>query len=190
MINPAPLANIEAVLLDVFLLELRLHLQAKLSWLTTAYGKAQALKRDKDGRTVVYPGVPALGGVEYISMLPDEHLGQFSWFDIPEYDIEDQGRPDKIYRTDASLIVWGDLRRIYPSDWQGRTVENVKNDVITALQAPGLSSGKVRLSRSYDRQSDIYRGYTDTEVENQYMMRPYVAFRLDLQLTFQPGTTC
>ena len=190
MLNPAPLVHTDAALLDLFLMALRTHLQANVSWLTTAYGNAQQLKRTKDNRTVTYPAVPALNGVEYIDMFPDEHLGQFSWFDIPSYSIEDRGRPDKIYKADASLIVWGDLRRMYAADWQGRTVEDAKNDVLTALEAPGLSGGKIRLKNTYNRQSDIYRGYTDSEVENQYMMRPYIAFRLELEMMFQPNTLC
>lgn len=190
MPNPLPLVHADAQLLDAFLVELRTHLEAKLSWLTKAYGNAQVLKEDAGGRTVVYPAVPTTAGAEYLRMFPDELLGQFIWFDVPSYDIEDRGRPTKVYTVAAGLICWGDLRRIYPTDWKGRTVENVKSEVSTALQSPGFQNGKIRLQRSHSRQSEIYRGYTDTEIENQYMMRPYVAFRLDLEMIFQPNTTC
>lgn len=190
MLNPSPLVHADAKLLDLFLAEVRTHLQTKLSWLTTAYGNAQALKEMRDNRTVTYPGIPTTNGIDYLSMFPDEHLGQFTWFDIPSYDVDDNGRPNKKYTVSAGLIGWGDLRRIYPADWKERTVEDVKNDVTVALQAPGLSNGKIRLSKSHNRQADIYRGYTDTEINNQYMMRPYVAFRLDLEMTFQPNTNC
>jgi hypothetical protein len=190
MRNASHITYTSAALLDAFLVELRVVLQNRLSWLTSAYGKADVLKRDKDGRTITYPGVPSTKGTEYIEVFPDEHLGNFLFFDVPGYDIDDQGRPYKEYSASGSIICWFDLRRVYPNDWQQRTTENVKSELIDALGATGLSTGKIRLTRSYDRQADIYRGYTDTEVQNQYMMRPYGAFRLDITMTFNPNRTC
>ena len=190
MRNPTYITYSGPALLDVFLVELSGVLEAKLSWLTTAYGAAQVLKRDKDGRTVTYPAAPSNKGAEYIELFPDEHLGNFIWFDVQSYEIDDKGRPDKDFKADGSLICWVDLRRVYPADWKERSVENVKSDVIAALKATGLTTGKIRLTRSYDRQADVYRGYTDAEIQNQYMMRPYCAFRLDLTMTFYPNRTC
>lgn len=190
MLNPSPLVNANAVLLDEFLFELRTHLTTSVSWLDLALGSAQALKGVKDGRTITYPGVPSTQGEEYINCFPDEHLGNFLWFDIPSQNVEDNGRPDKRYFVPAGMVVWGDLRRMYTADWRGRTAEDAKNDILTAFNAPGFRQGKVRVQRIYDRQADIYRGYTDTEVQNQYMMRPYIAFRMDLELTYQPGIAC
>lgn len=187
MLNASPLVHTNAALLDEFLSGLRTRLETNLSWLTKAYGNAQALKAQRDGRTITYPGVPTSKGTEYLSMFPDEHLGNFLWFDIPSYQIDDRGRPNKTYFATGGLIVWGDLRRMYPADWTGRTVEDAKRDLIAALDASGRA---IRLQRSYDRQADIFRGYTDTEIDNQYMMRPYMAFRFDIECQFQQNVSC
>lgn len=185
MRNASPLVHASPVLLDQFLSGLRSHLETNVSWLDKAYGNAQALKEDRAGRVITYPAIPTTKGDEYLSMFPDEHLGNFLWFDVPSYNVDDQGRPNKRYFAPGGIVVWGDLFRMYPSDWKQRTAEDAKNDIITALPY-----NKVRVQRIYDRQADIYRGYTDTEVNNQYMMRPFVAFRIDVEMSFQPTVGC
>jgi hypothetical protein len=190
MVNPSHIEYVEAALLDRFLDSLCTKLTSSLSWLDNAYGNAQALKEYRDGRTHTFPAVPTTKGKEYLRMFPDEHLGNFIWFDVPGYDIQDEGRPSRNYEATGSLICWFDLRRVYPNDWTQRGAENVKNELLSVLSSRGLTRGKIRLRRSYDRQADIYRGYSDTEIENQYMMRPYGAFRIELTITFNPDTAC
>ena len=180
----------EPRLIDLAFAELQTALVAKLDWLDHAFGKAQRLKEQRDKKTVTYPAVYA-GRKEYLEVFPDEHIGNFTFFDVEDgEEIGHIGRATINLEVKFGLIVWFDYRKVYRSDWQQRTIENVKAEVIEAIKTSTLSRSSIRMEKSWERSENIYKGYTDKEVRQQFLMRPYGCFRIDCIIRFRDKAPC
>lgn len=166
---------------DYAVAELQTELAANISWLTSAFGKAQRRVKVVDGRESRFPAVYS-GAGDYLSMLPDAHLGNYCWLDVGDYqEIQDNPRLYRQAKVRAAvgLVFWLDLRTAYPSDYENRTVEHAKADVITAIRAIRLSRSSLVVDRVAERAENIYRGYDHGEIEGQFLMFPYTGFRLE-----------
>lgn len=183
--NPNAQVIDEPVLLDAALAQIGARLTAGLSWLTAAYGEGQKLMRLKDGKAVAYPAVYT-ERKEYLKLFPDSHLGNFCWFDVDD-DVAvlvTGRRVSKIMAT-VGIIFWFDFRDVFPGEDEIKTAGHVKNQVLDALLAPGLASTHVEVKSIVDRTENIYKGYTTAEIDNQFLMRPYGAFRIQAKITHQ-----
>ena len=160
--------------------ELQTELAANLSWLTSAFGKARRqVKTGPDGREVRVPVVYS-GTGDYISMLPDGHLGNYCWLDVEDYQNLPYGREEyNEIRARVGLVFWLDLRTAYPADYASRTIEHAKADVMTALRAVRLTRSNLMVDRVAELPENIYRGYTPGEIDRQFLMFPYTGFRLE-----------
>lgn len=181
----------DAKLIDKALLPIQTSLTTKLSWLNHAFGKAQRLKEVVEGKTVIYPGV-YVGGEEYLKVFPDSHIGNFTFFDIEDgEELDHKGRGNVDFSVNFGLVVWFDYRTVYQADWQQRTIENVKSEVIDALKTTLLPIGSsLRITRSWERSENIYKGYTDKEIREQFLMRPFGGFKLEGELQFSELSNC
>ncbi len=180
----------DATLIDKAFLEIQTSLVAKLDWLDHAFGKAQRLKKMTDGKVVIYPGV-YVGQEEYLNVFPDEHIGNFTFFDMEDgEDLDHKGRGNINFTASFGLIVWFDYRKVYPNDWQQRTIENVKAEVIDALKRTLTRQSSITLTRTWERSENIYKGYTNKEVRQQFLMRPYGGFKIEGDITFKELTNC
>lgn len=194
MANPVQISLLNPVLEDKALQAIQTHLEDKLAWLTVAYGRASKLAITRDGRTIYYPAIPAneeTSGKEYIALWPDEHLGNFCFFDLrDEQVLETWGRRNinnNVYRFGASLIFSFNLSTIYSTLWKQYTVANVVNEIFNALAS--FSSLGVTLSadRYFENTENVYRSYTHNEVKNQFNMRPYGCVRIDMEVNYLPS---
>ena len=187
----------EPLLLDKVLQNMQKKLKANLNWLDYAFGRAYKLtENESDGSKFIYPAVYNSNG-EYVSVLPNDNFGNFSWFDI--YDpqvITDtvQGMP--IYTFTGALIFWYNLKTIY-EDESVLYTEEIKNEILSVLTSPGVMStlGKFTVTSLYERFENIYRGYTiekvynsnnydkAAELDKQYFMYPYAGLRIEFTLT-------
>lgn len=165
---------------DYAVAELQTELTDNITWLTAAYGKAQRrVMPGKDGRAVTYPAVYS-GTGDYLNMLPDGHLGNYCWLDVDDYqDISGEREQQNDIRASVGLVFWLDLRTAYTSDYENRTIEHAKNDAIVALRAIRLTRSVLLIDRVAERAENIYRGYTASEIESQFLMFPYTGFRLE-----------
>ena len=72
----------EPVLLDKIIQDMQRAFTEKLKWLNYAFGRAYKLIEHRpDGNKFVYPAIYN-GNGEYVSLLPNDNFGNFSWFDI------------------------------------------------------------------------------------------------------------
>ena len=174
--------NENPVLLDKVLGQLQNSLKANVPWLTNVYGKAQRLiKKDVQGRDMYYPGIYT-GDTEYLSMLPDSRLGNFSFFDIPDaYRFPEYNRDmvNKFF-TPFRLVVWFDERTIWEPGVSNR--EQLKMDVLAVLGQTTLTDGGLWVEKVYERHENIYPGYSLSEVDTQYLMVPYGGFAVEGEL--------
>lgn len=151
--------NENPVLLDKVLGQLQTALEANVSWLTHAYGKTQRIVKRIQGRDYYMPAIYT-GDTEYLSMLPDARLGNFSFFDIPDaYRFPEYNRfaPNKFF-TPFRLVVWFDERTIWGPGMSNR--EQLKMDVLAVLGQVTLSDGGLWVEKVYERHENIYRGYS------------------------------
>ena len=189
----------DPVLLDKILQDMQKSLMNRLKWLNCAFGRAYKLVEHRpDGNKFIYPAMYN-GNGEYVSLLPNDNFGNFSWFDI--YD------PQKItevvqslpqYTFSGAIIFWYDLSSIYEDETVMHT-EEVKDEIMRVLTTPGLISttGKLVINDIYDRFENIYKGYSIEKIYNnytykgegiqdidkQFFMYPYAGIRIEFTLT-------
>ena len=189
----------DPVLLDKILQDMQKSLMNRLKWLNCAFGRAYKLVEHKpDGNKFIYPAMYN-GNGEYVSLLPNDNFGNFSWFDI--YD------PQKItevvqslpqYTFSGAIIFWYDLSSIYEDETVIHT-EEVKDEIMRVLTTPGLitTTGKLVINDIYERFENIYKGYSIEKIYNnytykgegiqdidkQFFMYPYAGIRIEFTLT-------
>lgn len=189
----------DPVLLDKILQDMQKSLMNRLKWLNCAFGRAYKLVEHRpDGNKFIYPAMYN-GNREYVSLLPNDNFGNFSWFDI--YD------PQKItevvqslpqYTFSGAIIFWYDLSSIYEDETVMHT-EEVKDEIMRVLTTPGLitTTGKLVINDIYERFENIYKGYSIEKIYNnytykgegiqdidkQFFMYPYAGIRIEFTLT-------
>lgn len=189
----------DPVLLDKILQDMQKSLMNRLKWLNCAFGRAYKLVEHRpDGNKFIYPAMYN-GNGEYVSLLPNDNFGNFSWFDI--YD------PQKItevvqslpqYTFSGAIIFWYDLSSIYEDETVMHT-EEVKDEIMRVLTTPGLitTTGKLVINDIYERFENIYKGYSVEKIYNnytykgegiqdidkQFFMYPYAGIRIEFTLT-------
>ena len=189
----------DPVLLDKILQDMQKSLMNRLNWLNCAFGRAYKLVEHRpDGNKFIYPAMYN-GNGEYVSLLPNDSFGNFSWFDI--YD------PQKItevvqslpqYTFSGAIIFWYDLSSIYEDETVMHT-EEVKDEIMRVLTTPGLitTTGKLVINDIYERFENIYKGYSIEKIYNnytykgegiqdidkQFFMYPYAGIRIEFTLT-------
>ena len=189
----------DPVLLDKILQDMQKSLMNRLKWLNCAFGRAYKLVEHRpDGDRFIYPAMYN-GNGEYVSLLPNDNFGNFSWFDI--YD------PQKItevvqslpqYTFSGAIIFWYDLSSIYEDETVMHT-EEVKDEIMRVLTTPGLitTTGKLVINDIYERFENIYKGYSIEKIYNnytykgegiqdidkQFFMYPYAGIRIEFTLT-------
>lgn len=187
------------VLLDKILQDMQKALMEKLPWLNYAFGKAHRLVEHRtDGNKFIYPAAYN-GNAEYISLLPNDNFGNFSWFDI--YDPQEvtpvtQALPQ--YTFSGAIVFWFDLTTIY-DDPVFLYTEEVKDEIMQVLTTPGFISttGRVEVTKIYERFENIYKGYSIEKIYNnyaykgegiqdidkQFFMFPYAGIRIEFNIT-------
>ena len=189
----------DPVLLDKILQDMQKSLMNRLKWLNCAFGRAYKLVEHRpDGNKFIYPAMYN-GNGEYVSLLPNDNFGNFSWFDI--YD------PQKItevvqslpqYTFSGAIIFWYDLSSIYEDETVMHT-EEVKDEIMRVLTTPGLitTTGKLVINDIYERFENIYKGYSIEKIYNnytykgegiqdidkQFFMYPYAGILIEFSLT-------
>lgn len=189
----------DPVLLDKILQDMQKSLMNRLKWLNYAFGRVYKLVEHRpDGNKSIYPAMYN-GNGEYVSLLPNDNFGNFSWFDI--YD------PQKItevvqslpqYTFSGAIIFWYDLSSIYEDETVMHT-EEVKDEIMRVLTTPGLitTTGKLVINNIYERFENIYKGYSIEKIYNnytykgegiqdidkQFFMYPYAGIRIEFTLT-------
>lgn len=181
---------INPVLIDKALIEIQSNLSG-ISWLNHAFGKAQKGTRIHKERQVFFPSV-YVGGKDYMQVFPDSHIGNFSFFCVEDGDVVNYAgfKSIKDFTASIGLVVWYDFRTVYESDWEERTIEHAKNEVIQLLKSMNLTKSRIQIKRIYDEADNIYKGFTHDEIDRQFLMRPFGGFRIDIDLVYWEKQKC
>lgn len=187
------------VLLDKVIQDIQQALKEKLKWLDYAFGRAYKLVEHQDnGGKFIYPAAYT-GNSEYVSLLPNDNYGNFSWFDI--YDAQEitqvvQSTPQ--FTFSGAIIFWFNLNTIF-ADSDAMYTEEVKDEIVRVLTTPGLikQTGRLTINKIYERFENIYSGYSLEKIYNSYVysgqniqamdklffMHPYSGLRFEFNLT-------
>lgn len=189
--TPTTPVPISPVLLDNVLSEIQTALTTNLTWLDSAFGKAQKLKRKmSDGREITYPAVYA-GQKDYLNVFPDSHIGNFCFFDFDDgHDLTYYGRKSYDTKRSFGLVFWFNLQKVYPSDWTRRTTEHIKKDVFDFFRDIAFTKSEVIINDAFEEAANIYKGYSDKEIDNQFLMRPYSALRVEGTIIYNDLQKC
>ena len=181
-----------SVMVDRVIGEIQTGLAANLPWLDAAFGRAQRLVKNINGKRWITPnvycgGLDGKGPNDYLEVSPDSQIGNFSFFvmDDPETLAWYHGQQAEI-KAPFALIFWFDLRRVYDSD-TNRNTEYLKAQILRILNGRGgwhLGNGRITINKCYEQAQNIYRGFSIDEMDNQFLMHPYAGFRFEGILEF------
>jgi len=179
------------VMLDKIIGEIQTGLVENITWLDAAFGRAQRLAKVVNGKRIITPNVycggwNGHGPNDYLEVSPDSKIGNFSFFEIDDPQTIDAGPWAREIKAPFGLIFWFDLTRVYETA-DNRNTEKLKAEVLHVLNGRAglhLTGGRIAINKIYERAENIYRGYTLTEIDNQFLMHPYAGFRFDGLLEF------
>lgn len=189
-VNNAPVIE-GAVMLDKVLAEIQQGLVDGVKWLDVAFGKCQRLTKVQDGRRIVTPNVYCGGWMghganDYIEVSPDARIGNFSFFVAEDPQTIEAGPWVRTIQAPFALVVWFDLWRVYKSE-TNRNTEKLKADILRVLGGRNgwaLTAGHIEINRIYEQAENVYRGFSLSEVDNQFLMHPFGGFRFEGTLIY------
>ena len=179
------------VMLDRVIGQIQQGLVENISWLNVAFGRAQRLTKNVEGRSIITPNVycggwNGHGENDYIEVSPDAKIGNFAFFEVEDPQTIEVSTWIRQITTPFALIVWFDLTRVYGVP-DNRNTEYLKAQILKVLNGRGgwhLGDGRIVLNQIYERAENIYRGYTLSEIDNQFLMHPFAGFRIEGTLQF------
>lgn len=163
-------------LFDKLIQELQVGLADNLPWLAHSFGKAERLVKEIKWKRYFTPNL-YIGYNEYMNIEPDSRLGNYSFFTLDEPQVIRYARGERNHITAPySLIFWLDLRKI--PDKEQRNTESVKAEILHVLNGMILPrEGRFSVTNVYEKAENVFQGFTLDEIDNQYLMHPYCAFR-------------
>lgn len=179
------------IMLDRVIGNIQNGLVDNIPWLDAAFGRSQRLTKMMNGKRIITPNVycggwRGHGPDDYIEVSPDSKIGNFSFFEIEDPQTIDATPWIRQITAPFGLIVWFDLKRVY-NQYDNRNTEYLKAQILRVLNGRGgwhLPDGRMVINRIYERAENIYRGYTLSEIDNQFLMHPFAGFRFDGILEF------
>lgn len=184
------------ILLDRALQTMRKSLLAKLPWLKEAFGKAYKLY-DSESISAKY-NYPAayVGKGEYLSLMPNDKIGNFSWFDIySPQTVNCLSIQAPMFISEGSLIVWYDMESIFEDNLDIYS-EEIKSELLAVIKSPDfLPNGcRIELGKIYETPETIYKGYAAERsisvqpIDKQFLVYPYFGIRIEF--TLKINTQC
>lgn len=189
-VNAPVIAN--AVMLDRVIGEIQQGLVDNLTWLDAAFGRSQRLVKMMNGKRITTPNVfcggwNGHGEFDYIEVSPDSKIGNFAFFDVEDPETINAGPWAREISVPFGLVVWFDLTRVY-NTLSNRNTEYLKAQILRVLNGRTgwhLGEGRITINRIYERAENIYRGYTMSEIDNQFLMHPFGGFRFEGTIEFE-----
>ena len=191
MLNHDAVVLDDPVLIDEALVEIQLALEDKLTWLNTAYGKAEKRKVVNNNVTEIFPAIHSGRNTkeDYIKLFPDSNLGNFSFFDITDGYGVDLARSKRAKAEFGfGLIFWFDFRKIYANNWENKSIGNVVELVLDALKFSTFRRSTIDFEQIFEQADNIYSGYTNFDIEHKFHYKPFGGFRINGAISF--NTRC
>lgn len=169
------------VLLDKGIQELQT-LLSELTILDNVYGRAHKRALRNDNTESTYPALYT-GAGEYMSLLPNDALGNYCFVEIDDPQTSIAVSPSHMgLRVRASLVVWFNVATIYSDDTMLYT-EEVKEILLRQLFKRGvMKHTSVEVLTVHEKPENVFR-YNIRQIDDQYLLYPYHGFRIEFNLT-------
>lgn len=166
-------------LIDSFIVEFNAKITNHLTWLNNPLGKIEEISRHLENQ---YTKVPAMhtSDAEYIDVLPDDMLTNYSWFSFDPIQLKSNRIPAKI-KIPANWNLYIDLEKVRGVK-SARELENVKFEIINSLTKFSLLTAAVRVSAISEKFTDVYSSFNITNVEDRYFMQPFAAINCKMTI--------
>jgi len=195
--NPSIKIQNQSSGVDLLISKIQQKLQL-LTWLQSAFGRAlvqtelttvaqqgATIKNPTDVRLkpiqTTYPEGIDLKG-EAFNLMPNDNLKSYCFFivrDPTTYPNADFADAQQVCTSPISIIFWANISKTEPNQ-DIRVNEKYKADVIKVLkQFPDFL-----LKKSFDSFPQVFDLFTLGETYRYYMKKPYIAFRIDGELTY------
>lgn len=174
---------------DAIVAEVQRGLKENIPWLDVAFGRAERIVKQIEGRTLYLPAIYTGDGLnpnEYIELSPDSQIGNFSFFwMLDPQRLSWMPKIPGVVKAPFALIFWFDLRRVYKVK-DNRNIMSLEAEVLRVLNGKfKITSGSLSINRIYHLAENIYREFTLTEIDNQFLMHPYAGFRFEGELVYE-----
>lgn len=182
---------IDPVMSDAIIAKIQEGLKNNLSWLDVAFGRAERIIKQIEGRNFYVPAIytgTSFNSNEYLELSPDAQIGNFSFFWMMDpqrfawesISIKERG----IIKEPYALILWFDLRKVYNTA-TNRNILTLENEVLHVLREKIFPiSGSFTIDKIYHLAENIYREFNIAQVDNQFLMHPYAGFRIEGELIY------
>lgn len=155
-------------------------LLGKLPWLDVAYGKSYRLV---DSENNLYPAIH-INGLEYISVLPNDTLGNYLFFELEDPQQLISHTQNKFaYRFNTNLIVWFNLQSIYGTITNLVLSDSVKDTIVAALSNKYYTDLNIEIVAIFENAENIFKRYSLKQVDTQFLMLPFYGFKFSLNIT-------
>lgn len=183
MKQPEQLLPSPPVMLDRAILRIMRELQ-RVGWLTNIYGRAERRIKKENGRKT-YPSVYT-GDGQYLNMFPDTELGNYCWFDVPDYEVVNgqyMQHTQNTFKSPFRIVFFFDERTIFPYSISNK--EKLKHDVLLVLRRM-VGPTRFVVERICERAENVYKGYNGyDEIQDQFNMYPYGTFAIEGVIWFE-----
>ena len=162
--------------------DLQKSIGSKLLFMNHIFGRCERLLKVVEGRRYYTPNIYK-GRDEYELLTPDNtDLGNYCFFvpDDPEVMVANFGISGRL-RAPFSLVVWVNMLDV--DDKDTRNVYDLELKVLDAIASPGvLRHGGIEVMRVYHKAENVFQGFTLDEVDNQFLMSPFMGLRVECEL--------
>ena len=168
-------------LFDKVIQQLQDALKSNVAWLDYAFGRAQRITKRIENRQYLFPACYSKNN-DYVDVSPDSNLGCFSFVQMGEpQELDWIPNEYGFVESPFSLIVWFDLRKIFPNGHTERNTEAVKAEILAVLKRKvRLKEGRISFNRIWEKVENIYKEYPAIkELDAQCLMHPFGGLRFD-----------
>lgn len=170
----------DPVLFDRIIQQLQEGFKSKLNWLDYAFGRSYCIEEQTSSGIKKYPGVYLADG-NYLSVLPDDTLGNFLFFELYDPIKVDNIRNNRL-SANGAIIFWLNADTIF-QDKSVLYTEDIKLEVLQCINAMRLTSGSIKVISIYDKPENIYKNYSISQIDGQYLVSPYYGFKLNVEFS-------
>jgi hypothetical protein len=156
-----------------------------LTWLNYSFGLSERDVSIKDGKENIIPTIyQNLNSKDPLSLMPSDLYDAFSfWVKEPEGIFREEATR---LRYKVSCIFFCDLKQIAPDDNYKVTKTRIRQDILRFFRIhENAGFGQLNiLSIIDDDITQVYKGFTVSQIDNKYRMLPKYAIRVNFDYSF------
>ena len=176
---------IDSINLDAALIRVSKKLYDNISWLDRMYPKSELIEDERNKRAYNYPAYYHTTLKQYIDLFPDAKHTAYGFIRLndPVEVVEPaQFGTHDLNRARIDLIFWFNMDKIYPVRKETRYVERLRTEIKEAM---AKAKDVEQINEYYFQNNRIFDGYTYSEVNRRYFMKPYAGLRINANIIFR-----